>query len=65
MWTEARVTLESLEARGTIAAIVVFTHINFHLTLFTTVAHVTHTLESLWQVGAVSIDAGAGEAGVC
>lgn len=43
---EARVALETFEARGAVAAIAVFTHINFYLTLFTAVPRLTHTLES-------------------
>lgn len=46
--TEARVALETFEARGAVATIAVLTHINLHLTLFTAEPGLTHTLESPW-----------------
>lgn len=62
---EARVALETFEARGAVATIAVLAHVHFCLTLLTAVPRLAHTLGPLWQNGAGSMDAGTGDAGVC
>lgn len=61
---EAGVALEPFEARGSVHALAVLTHVHLHLAAFAAVPGLTRAREPPREVGAVSVDAWAGDAAV-